>query len=118
MSYVKTPERNALDKHLVFVSESKVSGAFHTSRPFLLTRHCNSGTVALRSEVDTWLRFMADTVNSYSHLVFIRPSIIRSSRTSGPKVVSSDHGLTIQSWFVTPASRQSGHLSMGTVVAG
>jgi hypothetical protein len=31
----------------------------------------------------------------YSHLAFIRPSIIRSSRTSGPKVVRSDHGLTI-----------------------
>jgi hypothetical protein len=31
----------------------------------------------------------------YSHLSFIRPSIIRSSRTSGPKVVRSDHGLTI-----------------------
>jgi hypothetical protein len=34
------------------------------------------------------------------------------------KVVSSDHGQTIQSGFVNPASRQSGHLSMGTVVAG
>jgi hypothetical protein len=31
----------------------------------------------------------------YSHLAFIRPSIIRSSRTSGQKVVRPDHGLTI-----------------------
>jgi hypothetical protein len=42
-----------------------------------------------------WFSPLSASTSLYSHLKFIWPSIIWSSRTSGPKVVRSHHGLTI-----------------------